>query len=45
MKNVNSSYIAVCTLLLKKAKEKLDLDLITREEYDNLKAELSKFIQ
>jgi hypothetical protein len=30
---------------LKKAKDKLDLGLITQEEYDKLKAELSKFIK
>ena len=30
---------------LKKAKEKLDLELITREEYDAIKAELSKYIK
>lgn len=30
---------------LKKGKDKLDLGLITQEEYDNLKAELSKYIK
>jgi hypothetical protein len=30
---------------LKKAKEKLDLDLITQEEYDNLKKELKIYIK
>lgn len=30
---------------LKKAKEKLDLELITREEYNAIKAELSKYIK
>lgn len=30
---------------LKKAKDKLDLGLITKEEFDKLKSELSKFIQ
>ncbi|MBU6158711.1 MAG: hypothetical protein KGP35_06730 [Bacteroidetes bacterium] len=30
---------------LKKAKDKLDLGLITQEEYDKLKAELSKYIK
>ena len=30
---------------LKKAKDKLDLELITQEEYDKIKAELSKFIK
>ena len=30
---------------LKKAKDKLDLELITQEEYDKLKAELSKYIK
>jgi hypothetical protein len=30
---------------LKKAKDKLDLGLITQEEYDKLKAELTKYIK
>jgi hypothetical protein len=30
---------------LKKAKDKLDLGLITQEDYDKLKAELSKYIK
>ena len=30
---------------LKKAKDKLDLGLITQEEFDKLKAELSKYIK
>lgn len=30
---------------LKRAKEKLDLGLITQEEYDKLKAELAKYIE
>jgi len=30
---------------LKKAKEKLDLGLITQEEYDKIKAELAKYIK
>lgn len=30
---------------LKKAKDKLDLGLITKEEFDNKKSELSKYIK
>jgi hypothetical protein len=30
---------------LRRSKEKLDLELITREEYDKIKAELSKYIK
>jgi hypothetical protein len=44
---INSSIITSDNALdkLKKAKEKLDLDLITQEEYDNLKKELKKYIK
>ena len=30
---------------LKEAKSKLDLELISKEEYDKIKAELAKFIK